>query len=265
MAGKKFVKHTVEADGFTIRYWEGGEGAPVVVLHGAGGPVPSVALDLLSAQNRILLLELPGWGHEPNDRSQSLADLASTVVAVMDALDLEQAHVLGTSLGGAVALHLALDHHERVTSLVLEGPAAFRVGSVSPMELSPEESTKAFRRHPDREPAWTGPDPAVMQRAWPIVERVLVSTPEYDEELTERMAQSDVRTLVLFGEFDGVIPPENGRIYRRFMSNSSLQYVHDAAHDIQGDRAEAFADVVGDFLRRGMAFLVPDQDTLINP
>jgi hypothetical protein len=44
-----------------------------------------------------------------------------------------------------------------------------------------------------------------------------------------------------------------------------LQYVHDAAHDIQGDRAEAFADVVGDFLRRGMAFLVPDQDTLINP
>ena len=45
-----------------------------------------------------------------------------------------------------------------------------------------------------------------------------------------------------------MIPPENGRTYRRFMRNSSLQYVHDAAHDIQGDRAEAFADVVGDFL-----------------
>ena len=125
--------------------------------------------------------------------------------------------------------------------------------------------TKAFRRHPDREPAWTGPDPARMQKVWPIVERVLVATPEYDEALTARMAESDVRTLVLFGEFDGVIPPENGRTYRRFMKNSSLQYVHDAAHDIQGDRAEAFADVVGDFLRRGMAFLVPDQDTLINP
>jgi pimeloyl-ACP methyl ester carboxylesterase len=265
MAGEKLVEHSVDADGFSVRYWEEGEGEPVVVLHGGGGPVPSVALDLLSAQNRILLLELPGWGLQSNDRSQSLADLASAVVAVMDALALEQAHVLGTSLGGAVALHLALDHPERVTSLVLEAPAAFRVGSVSPMELSPEESTKAFRRHPDREPAWTGPDPDVLQRAWPVTERVLVSTPDYDEALTERMAQCDVRTLVLFGEFDGVIPPENGRTYRRFMSNSSLQYVHDAAHDIQGDRAEAFADVVGDFLRRGMAFLVPDQDTLINP
>ena len=79
------------------------------------------------------------------------------------------------------------------------------------------------------------------------------------------MAESDVRTLVLFGEFDGVIPPENGRTYRRFMKNSSLKYVQEAAHDIQGDRAEALAEVVGDFLRRGMAFLVPDQDTLINP
>ncbi len=265
MAGEKLVEHTVEADGFTIRYWEQGDGEPLVVLHGAGGPVPSVAQDLLAANHRVLLLELPGWGEQPNDRSQSLADLADTVVAAIDALGLERPHVMGTSLGGAVALHLALDHPGKVASLVLESPAAFRVGSVPPPSLSPDQMVKAFRRHPDREPAWTGPDPARMQRAWPIVERVLVATPEYDEALTARMAQCDVRTLILFGEFDGVIPPENGRTYRRFMSNSSLQYVHDAAHDIQGDRAEAFADVVGDFLRRGMAFLVPDQDTLINP
>jgi hypothetical protein len=49
------------------------------------------------------------------------------------------------------------------------------------------------------------------------------------------------------------------------MRNSSLQYVYDAAHDIQSDRPEAFADVVGDFLERGMKFLINDQDGLINP
>ena len=49
------------------------------------------------------------------------------------------------------------------------------------------------------------------------------------------------------------------------MRNSSLQYVYDAAHDIQCDRPEAFADVVGDFLERGMKFLINDQDGLINP
>ena len=109
------------------------------------------------------------------------------------------------------------------------------------------------------------PDPEQMARSWPVVERVLVATPEYDEALVERMQSCAVRTLVLFGEFDGVIPVENGRTYRRHMSNCSFQIIHDAAHDIQGDRPEAFADVVGDFLRRGMAFLVPDKDTLINP
>jgi len=48
-------------------------------------------------------------------------------------------------------------------------------------------------------------------------------------------------------------------------AQTSIQYVYDAAHDIQSDRPEAFADVVGDFLRRGMKFLINDQDGLINP
>jgi pimeloyl-ACP methyl ester carboxylesterase len=259
------AQQTLTADGFDLRYEEQGDGATVVVLHGAGGPRWSPALDLLAADHRIVLLELPGWGDEPNDRSQSLADLAGTVAAFIDTLGVGPVHVLGTSLGGAVALHLALDHPDKLLSLVLESPAMFRVGSAPPNTLPPDQFVKAFRRHPEREPQMTPPDPEYMARVWPVVERVLVATPDYDEALVERMPSCTVRTLVVFGEFDGVIPPENGRTYRRYLSNSSFQIVHDAAHDIQADRPEAFADLVGDFLRRGMAFLVPDRDTLINP
>ena len=107
------VQKKVTADGFDIRYEEAGEGPALIVLHGAGGPRWSPALDLLANDHRVLLLELPGWGDAPNERSQSLADLAHTVVAAMDALGLERAHVMGTSLGGAVALHVALDHPEQ--------------------------------------------------------------------------------------------------------------------------------------------------------
>jgi len=74
-----------------------------------------------------------------------------------------------------------------------------------------------------------------------------------------------VRTLVLFGDEDGVIPAANGRTFRRLMPNCVYMLVPDAAHDIQGDRAEAFADVVGDFLDRGLQFLLPDASTLIHP
>jgi pimeloyl-ACP methyl ester carboxylesterase len=86
-----------------------------------------------------------------------------------------------------------------------------------------------------------------------------------DDGLAVRLAMVPTRTLILFGRDDGIINPVNGRTIRRVMRNSSLQYVYDAAHDIQSDRPEAFADVVGDFLVRGMKFLINDQDGLINP
>jgi pimeloyl-ACP methyl ester carboxylesterase len=260
-----FTEHEVEAGGFRIRYYAAGDGDPVIVLHGAGGVHLTPALAMLAEGFRVVPVELPGWGAERNERSQSLDDLAETVAAVAAAIGHERYHLLGTSLGGAVALHLALLHPEQITSMVLEGPAQFRVGSRPPVNLSPEETVRAFRVHPDRDPVWEPPNPEDQQRYWPVVERVLVSTPDYDEDVARRMTECPVRTLVLFGTRDGVIPPDNGRTYRRLLPNSSLEYVYDAAHAIQADRAEAFVDVVSDFLRRGMLYLIPDQDTIINP
>jgi pimeloyl-ACP methyl ester carboxylesterase len=106
--GAAFAEHSVTADGFTIRYWQAGAGEPLVVLHGAGGPRFTVALDLLAADRRVILVELPGWGAEPNDRTQTLAELAGTVAAAVAAMGIERYHLLGTSLGGAVATRLAL-------------------------------------------------------------------------------------------------------------------------------------------------------------
>jgi pimeloyl-ACP methyl ester carboxylesterase len=107
------------------------------------------------------------------------------------------------------------------------------------------------------------PDPAFMERVWPTVERLMGDGS--DDGLAARLADVPTPTLVLFGRDDGIINPINGRTLRRVMCNSSLQYLYDAAHDIQSDRPEAYADVVGDFLERGMKFLINDQGGLINP
>jgi pimeloyl-ACP methyl ester carboxylesterase len=258
-----FAERSVEADGFDVRYYQAGVGEPLIVVHGAGGIRLTPALGLLARDFRVIAVELPGWGAEPNDRSQTLGDLAETVAAAADAIGADRYHVLGTSLGGAVALHLALRYPERVVSLILEAPAQFRAGARPVAEFPAAELVRAFRRHPERPPAWQQPDPRA--RSWPVVERVLARTPPYDDTIAEQMRQCPVRTLVLFGTKDGVIPPENGRTYRRLMPNCSLQYVFDAAHAIQEDRAEAFADITGDFLRRGMHYLIPDEDMMINP
>jgi pimeloyl-ACP methyl ester carboxylesterase len=130
--------------------------------------------------------------------------------------------------------------------------------------MSPEELARAFRTHPERPPQMAPLDPEFMARVWPTVDR-LMGTGEVDEDFVARLRGVSTRTLILFGDSDGVVNPKNGPILRGAMPNSVLLYVYDAAHDIQGDRPEAFADVVGDFVRRGMNFLVNDADRLINP
>jgi pimeloyl-ACP methyl ester carboxylesterase len=263
--GAGFTEAHVDIDNFTVRYYRAGQGDPVVVLHGAGGPRFTRALDLLAQRRQVVLVEMPGFGEQVNDIHQTPDELAEAVAQAIEEIGLTRYHLLGTSLGGSIAARLASAHPDRVVSLVLEAPAAFREGAVSPADIPPEEMAGRFRVFPDRVPALTPPDPEATARVWPLVDRVLGTRPVDDPELAEKLPGLNVRTLVLFGDRDGVIPPHNGRTYRRLMPNCSLIFVHQAAHDIQGDRAEAFAEVVADFLDRGWQFLLPEQSTVINP
>jgi pimeloyl-ACP methyl ester carboxylesterase len=64
-----FVERAVEADGFTIRYLEAGEGPPLVCFHGGGGLRMSRAHELLAATHRVIAFEAPGFGSSPaNER-----------------------------------------------------------------------------------------------------------------------------------------------------------------------------------------------------
>lgn len=89
--------------------------------------------------------------------------------------------------------------------------------------------------------------------------------PQHDEKLADALVEMMVPTLVLFGSRDGLFGTDNGRTYARLIPQCSFQIVYDAAHDLSGDRPEAFTDVVIDFLRRGMGFNVTHRPTLLNP
>ncbi len=263
VVGAVFRQETIAAAGFDVTYFEAGEGEPLLCLPGAGGPHMRIALDLLARDHHVIVLELPGWGVQPNDVAD-FDGLAEQVALIATALGLETFHLMGTSLGGACALHLATLHPERVVSLVLEAPAKFREASVNPADLGPDAFVKAFRTNPERDPQMEPLDPEMLARVWPTVER-LMGDGVVEDAFAARLADLPTRTLVLFGRDDGVINPINGRTYRRLMKNSTLQYVYAAAHDIQGDRPEAFAETVGDFLRRGMNFMIFEDDGLLNP
>ncbi len=106
-----------------IRYVRQGDGAQTMVLiHGFGGDLDNWLFNLgdLSASATVYALDLPGHGQSSKDVGDgSLKSLARCVVDFMSVLDITNAHLVGHSMGGAVAQQIAIDHPDRVASLGL--------------------------------------------------------------------------------------------------------------------------------------------------
>jgi pimeloyl-ACP methyl ester carboxylesterase len=204
VVGAGFSEMQVASVGFTIRTWHAGDGETLIVLHGAGGHKPNFALDLLAERFRVVIVEMPGWGDQDNDAAD-FDGLATQIADIVTALGIETFHLMGTSLGGACAMHLTTLYPERVLSLVLDAPAKFREASADPSQLTPEQFVAAFRAHPERAPALAPPDPAFMGRIWPMVMR-LMGDGSVEPDFAARLQACGTRTLIVFGTRDGDQP-----------------------------------------------------------
>ena len=110
-----------------LRYARRGDGGPVVVLvHGFGGDLDNwlFTIDALAGAATVYALDLPGHGQSTKEVADpTLPGLARAVLGFMDAVGIQAAHLVGHSLGGAVAMRTALDAPQRVESLALICPA----------------------------------------------------------------------------------------------------------------------------------------------
>jgi pimeloyl-ACP methyl ester carboxylesterase len=122
-----------------FRWLERGAGEPVVLLHGLMGQMQhwDPVLETLGQRYRAIAPTLPVFHRDL--REASLGALGRYVLRFMDALDIPRAVIGGNSLGGHVALRLALDHAERVSGLVLTGSSGlFERGFASGVPHRPD-------------------------------------------------------------------------------------------------------------------------------
>ena len=260
----EFRERFVEADGFRIRYMDGGQGPALVHLHGAGGLRLTPAHDLLAKQFRVIAFEMPGFGNSPeNTKTQSMPELAATMGAAAEKLGLDRYNLMGTSFGAKTALCLALQHPERVLAVVLEAPAAIRQKGARPSSGTPEERARQLYAHPERMPPLPELDPAIAAKQQTLVRRLI--GPDRDPELEAQLPQLSLPTLVVFGTDDRMIAPEMGHFYKELIPNCHLIFVYDAGHAIGAERPEAFVEVVADFLDRHEAFVISRTETVIHP
>jgi len=128
--------HFADIGGARVHYVAKGDGPPIVLVHGLSGSTANFTYALFSRlrDRRLIAIDRPGSGYSvaPAGWTGSLTEQADVVAGLIRALGLEHPLIVGHSLGGAVALQLALDHPDQICGMVLIAPLTAEQGDVPP-------------------------------------------------------------------------------------------------------------------------------------
>jgi pimeloyl-ACP methyl ester carboxylesterase len=278
-------KHRIDVDGLTTRYLAAGEaGPPLILLHGVGDN----ALDwrwvmlALARSHLVYAPNLPGSGGsaKPEDADYSPGSFARFIASFLDAMGIERAAVVGNSLGGLVALRLALSEPERVTALglIASGGLGRRVSpALRSLSLPgygglatawgktrPGAAQRALGRaglvfaHPRRAPReWLKEQYRLARlpgflRAQLATVRAQVGLRGQREILLDRLPDlGQLPTLVLWGERDRVLPTSQAQEAISRIPNGFLEILPDCGHLPQVEQPDRFASALDRFLRDG--------------
>jgi 2-hydroxy-6-oxo-6-(2'-carboxyphenyl)-hexa-2,4-dienoate hydrolase len=199
------------AGGVRTRVLEAGAGPPLLLLHGTGGHAESFIRNIvpLGAHFHVYAVDLLGHGFTDKPLCDyTPRDYAAHLVALLDALGAARAHLNGESLGGWVALWLALDYPERVDRLVLNTVAGLKVAATQPV-VPPQRAemarlTRAAIEHPS-------PETVRARLEWLVKDKTLIT----DELVATRLRiyqQPDTRRVmprILAGAALGAAAEEN--------------------------------------------------------
>jgi pyruvate dehydrogenase E2 component (dihydrolipoamide acetyltransferase) len=258
---------TIEAGGRRFRYLAlgEGEGPPIVFIHGFGGDLNNWQFnqEALAAGHATYAVDLPGHGGSSKDLGSGrvhVEGLADAVVDFLDAKNIGKAHLVGHSLGGAVALDLALNHADRVASATLVCSA----GLGSEINMAYVDGFMQAKRRKQLEPvlAMLVADPDMVSRE--MIEDVLkfkrldgveaalnriidgnFAGGRQALDLTSRLADLSVPVQVIWGRQDQIIPASHAQ---GLPATLPVHVFDDAGHMVHMEKAAEVNDLVERFV-----------------
>lgn len=257
-----------ENDGTRIYWEEHGGGPPLVLIMGLGytSEMWHRMLPAFASQYRTIIFDNRGVGRsQVPETPYTIADMAADAAAVMDAAAIDRAHVFGISMGGLIAQEFAIRYPARVRSLVLgcthhggrEAVTADREVLEVLMargDMTAEEGVRAMAPYiydssTPRERVEE--DLEIRRRTYPTREGYFGQIQAIlGFDARDRLAEISARTLVIHGENDRLVPPENGRLLNRLIPNSKLVMLPGASHIFMTDRPDESLDAVLSFIKQ---------------
>ncbi len=243
----------LNVDGDLIHYVEAGKGPPVVLVHGWNGSTFSFryVISELARQYRVIAIDLLGFGYSarPANGDYSLSAQAKLVSVVLDRLDVEGATLLGHSMGGAVAMRLAVGNPDQVERLVLADSVTvsqvrravrlswlFRLlmPLAAPFTMHRERFRRRVFRSAVHDPAFLTPEmlaghyrPLHMRGHLRSLSKQLIDRGGDDLWLPDRIRQP---TLIIWGEHDRWIPLAAGEELAEQIPDARLVVIPSAGH-----------------------------------
>lgn len=251
-------------------YESHGTGEPLVLIPGFASGAWSWfgQIEDLSKQFRVITFDPRGIaGSKISDTEEvSLQTIAGDIVALLDELEIEKAHILGASFGGFAAQEFALAFPERLNKLVLACTSFGGANHVPPAWdvllafASTEEMNSSARIRKFMIPAFT---PEFRSEHAETVEKVcrlreqnivpenvylaqLQAATTFDSE--KRVAAIEAETLVLTGKADIVVPPQNSYNLAKAIPGAKLKVIEGGSHMFFIEKANAFNKIVKEFL-----------------
>lgn len=265
------IGQRIVAAGVETNVHDLGAGFPVLMIHGSGPGVSAWAnwrlvMPALATQARVIAPDMAGFGFSarPDGYDYTMDNWVAQAVGVLDALDIEQADLVGNSFGGALALALAIRHPQRVRRLVLMGSVGV------PFEITPGldavwgytpslDNMRAIldlfawdRSLVNDELAQLRFDASIRPG---FQESFAAMFPAPRQRWVDAMAsaEADIRaiaheTLVIHGRDDRIIPLANSLTLAQWIDRAQLHVFGRCGHWTQIEHAARFARLVGDFL-----------------
>jgi pimeloyl-ACP methyl ester carboxylesterase len=271
-----FEERFAEVKASRLRYFVGGpaDAEPVVLVHGLGGCAANWfdIAPLLARTRRVVIPELPGHGlSTPLPAVPNLAVFADRLAAVAEREGLLPAAFVGHSLGGVVALRLALRRPDSVSALVLAAGAGISstarrakyglriLGIIGPRRLvapwadsvagSPFLRYAVFGRWGAADPLALSPEAVdgFLEGTRLTSDSVSAARAVVADDVREELGDLRCRTLVLWGARDNQLPLVDGFEFARRL-NAPLRVIADCGHLLIGERPEICAEAIENFL-----------------
>jgi pimeloyl-ACP methyl ester carboxylesterase len=270
------MPHVITDDGVKLYYEEAGSGAPIVFVHEFAGDCRSWQLQLCHFSPRYRCITFNARGYPPSDVPDRLEKYSQErarddIKAVLDALEIEKAHVVGLSMGGFAALHFGFTYPDRARSLVVAGCgygaspdkraqfAAETEAAARRFEmLGMAEAAEAYALGPSRV-QFQNKDP----RGWRKFVDALAGHSGVGAALTmrgvqkrrpslfdlvERMKTIATPTLIVTGDEDWPCL-EPALLIKRMISSAGLVVIPNTGHGVNLEEPAAFNRHLDDFFR----------------